>query len=552
MLPSNLLRAKVSRGKIRPLYADLEPDTIALAERIRGIFGEGIGRRKGELIDRLREVEDEGHDFKLVRGLSALLERRCVFEPESAIDPREARAAVFEEASRRRATTPEERSGVLRTISGKLGVSQEALERTLYSDIEEELILKEFKPLDPDPLLKRYNLSLTQTLLFKALRVEFSASGNWKRIFRQVKRLGLIYSVERDGDRRGGAAGAAGEGYTVSLDGPLSLFRMTERYGVSIAKLLPEITASEPWRISAEILARSRGGRVYAFEADSRELGSVLHAGGFEHHDDNDVGGGEGPRAGLYDSTVEERFARSFLSYESGWTLRREPEPLLAGRHVLIPDFSFQKDGLKVYLEVVGFWTTEYLDRKIGKLNSIPDVDMIIAADESLACSRLERLKGKAVVLYYKREVPLKPIIEHLKDREASLLRAQAEALRMETIALEGEIVSLAEFGRERGFSVEAVRLALQDFKAAGYVRVGDLFISRKKLEEIDRKLAGVERLTDALGIIEASGVKAEDGQRVLDALGYTSVWEGMEMEKVRISKMAAATKKMTSSSEAP
>jgi hypothetical protein len=42
--------------------------------------------------------------------------------------------------------------------------------------------------------------------------------------------------------------------------------------------------------------------------------------------------------------------------------------------------------------------------------------------------------------------------------------------------------------------------------------------------------------LTDALEIIEASGVK-EEGGRVLDVLGYTSVWEGMDMDKVRISK---------------
>ena len=41
--------------------------------------------------------------------------------------------------------------------------------------------------------------------------------------------------------------------------------------------------------------------------------------------------------------------------------------------------------------------------------------------------------------------------------------------------------------------------------------------------------------------IIEASGVK-EEGGKVLEVLGYTSTWEGLEMDKVRISK--AVTKK--------
>ncbi len=83
MLPSNLLRAKISHGKIRPVYATLDPGMIALTEKVTGVFGEGIGTTKGALADRLREIESAGYDFKLVRGLSTLLERRCVFEANS-------------------------------------------------------------------------------------------------------------------------------------------------------------------------------------------------------------------------------------------------------------------------------------------------------------------------------------------------------------------------------------------------------------------------------------------------------------------------------------
>ena len=526
MLPSNLLRAKVSRGRIRPIYASLDLDTRALAERITGEFRYGMGKRKGELLERLKEVEDEGYDFKLVRGMSTLLEWRCTFQVESALNSREARTAVFEEASRGRASSLAERNRVIETVSGQLGISPEGLERTLFNDLEDELILRDFKPLDPGLLIRYYNLCLTQTLLFKSLRVEFSASGNWKNIFREVKRLGLIYSVERDDD---------GAGYRVTLDGPLSLFKMTERYGTSIAKLLPQIIASNSWSIKAEILARSRG-RVYSFEPDCEELKGLI-----TNVEKEVAGHEEQAQAKLYDSTVEERFAKSFLSYNSGWVLRREPEPLIAGTHVLIPDFSFEKYGAKVYLEVVGFWTSEYLKRKISKLSSIANVDLIIAADESLACSKLERLKTKALVIYYKKDVPMKPIIEHLKERETPILTEQAEVLKGEGIALIGDVVSLNEIARTRSVSVESVRIALQDFKAEGYARVGDLFVSRAKLDEIDQKLAGVEKLTDALRIMDASELK-EEADRVLEALGYTSIWEGMEMDKVKISKSVTTT----------
>ena len=516
MLPSNLLRAKISRGTISPLYASLDFDTMALAERISGIFRDATGKRRGELMDKLREVENGGNDFKLVRGLSTLLERRCTFEPEGAFNPKEARMAVFEEASRSRTSSLEERNGVIQTVSTKLGISPEAMERTLFSDLEDEVILREFKPLDAERLLKQYNLSVTQTLLFKSLRVEFTASGNWKNIFRDVKRFGLIYSVERGGD-----------GFKVSLDGPLSLFKMTERYGTSIAKILPQIVASDSWSIKAEILARSRG-RVYTFEADGRELKSIILSA-------TDAPAG-GARPDQYDSTVEERFARSFLSYGSGWTLKREPEPLVAGTHVLIPDFSFEKNGAKVYLEVVGFWTSDYLERKISKLKQVAGIDMIVAANQSLACSKLERLKSSALVIYYEKEVPLKPIIEHLKERDRLIVKEEVKNFKTEEISLTGDIVSLDEIAKKRGVTLESVRAALKDFKTYGYARVGDFFLSRTKLEEIDEKLKGVQTLTGALLVIEACGVKGE-GQKVLDALGYTSVWEGMEMDQVRISK---------------
>ncbi len=508
---------------------------MALAERITSIYRDEVGKRKGELLERLRDVENEGHDFKLVRGLSTLLERRCIFEAESALNPAEARKAVFKEASRARASTSEERKGILQKVSTELGISPEALERTLFSDIEDELILRDFKPLPNDTLLRYYNLSVTQTLLFKSLRVEFSASGNWKNIFREVKRLGLIYSVERDGDKNGGGQ------FKVSLDGPLSLFKMTERYGTSIAKLLPQITVSDSWTMKAEILARSKGGKIYKFEADSKELNDLI-----TNAPRDVIGDDQQQQPGLlYDSTTEEKFAKSFLSYGTGWALRREPEPLIAGTHVLIPDFIFEKDGMKVYLEVVGFWTPEYLERKIGKLNLVASgVDMIIAADESLACSKLERLKGKALVIYYKRDVPIKPIIEHLREREASMVREQIEELKKEggAIELKGDVVSIEEIANQKGVAAASVRMALQNFKPEGYVKVGDrFFVSRAKLDEIDEELGGVEMLSDALGIIEASGVK-EGGGKVLEILGYTSIWEGMEMDKVRIVKIAAAT----------
>jgi hypothetical protein len=99
----------------------------------------------------------------------------------------------------------------------------------------------------------------------------------------------------------------------------------------------------------------------------------------------------------VFDSYVEERFARSFGAAGTRWRLRRKPEPFLVGRHVMIPDFSFEKNSMKAYLEVVGFWTEEYLAKKVQKLKEAHASNMIVAVDKTLGCSRFKGLRMEVI-----------------------------------------------------------------------------------------------------------------------------------------------------------
>ena len=144
---------------------------------------------------------------------------------------------------------------------------------------------------------------------------------------------------------------------------------------------------------------------------------------------------------------------------------------------------------------------------------------MMIAADESLACSRLQRLSGKALVMYYKRDVPIKPIIDHLREREGSVVRDQVERIRVEGgaegLSFTGDVVSIEDVARQRGVSEASMKLALQSFTPEGYVRVGDrLFVSKGKLDEIEGKLRGVETLSEALFPKDAD-VPSKRAQRI-------------------------------------
>src|SRR5208283_5994574 len=238
-------------------------------------------------------------------------------------------------------TTTEKRQRIIAVAASEMALTSENFEEYLYADLDDELILEKFTPPSPRELLEQYNLSLSQTLLFDSTELTFTASGNWQSLFYYVKKLGLIYEVYRD------------NGLLVKIDGPSSLFKLTKRYGISIAKLLPIIVANPEWAITAKILWKYTN-EICNFKIENQKQGALFKKPNL-------------PPV-TYDSAAEESFALQFQAVKSGWTLKREPEPVPAGNQVIIPDFSLERAGVKVYLEIVGFWTEEYILRKAEKL----------------------------------------------------------------------------------------------------------------------------------------------------------------------------------------
>jgi hypothetical protein len=312
------------------------------------------------------------------------------------------------------------------------------------------------------------------------------------------------------------------DGLWVTADGPLSLSKMTERYGTSLAKLLPEIVRAETWKIRANIIREGAAGkRVLLFELNSRVEGDLL--------------GSAQPEKELFDSSVEERFSKRFRALDMGWTLTREPEPLTVGKGVLIPDFIFRKGGAKAYLEIVGFWTPEYLERKIKKLQQLSQVDIMIAVDENLACSKLQQLEGN--VIYYKRNVPLKPIMDFLRKIEDAQLAKQTKDIKEMEIKLEGESIEITQIANTMGVSEEAVRRTLAERGTPGYRMIGDLLVSEAKLSRIDSALSALQEntLSRAMELIEGEGLKNAD--QIIRALGYEVQWRGMDVKRALITK---------------
>jgi len=193
---------------------------------------------------------------------------------------------------------------------------------------------------------------------------------------------------------------AAGRHMLLDVSGPFSLFRRTLVYGRALASLLPRVAQCPRFELTA--LCASSGA------ADLRTL--RIRSG------DPII-----PADALakYDSKVEERFARDFLRLTDDWDLIREPEAVPIAGHFLFPDFLIRHRrvaGQQAWLEIVGFWTPEYLTEKLERLRQARLPNVILCVDEQRNCSEGELPPG-ARVICYRRRVPVQTVLELLKQQ---------------------------------------------------------------------------------------------------------------------------------------
>src|SRR5215204_4505011 len=585
MLTLQLLRVRTRSGAIFPLFCTKEED-IELAKKIIQEFKQTWKNKekKAVLEDRISAIEesDAGSDYKLVRGLYALLERRCTFKSRDSsststitiVDPPRIRKAVFEESSKRGfALTELERMEIADSVASRLHLSShDVVLKTMWSDLDDNLILDYFDAIDPEALVGWYNLSLMQTLLFNCTKLDFYISGglNWKRVLRTVKRLGLMYYLQQPQQQQENRI-------ICSLEGPLSLFKLTDRYGTLLAKLLPSIIFSsdkkressggDEWHLDAWIIRKTMDGRkIYEFKISKNEIPELMTdpyssfppssitqkevAGSSSLYNDYNI----------FDSAVEEKFAKRFEQAETGWRLTREPDPLvLSNGGAFIPDFMFEKYDKKIYLEIVGFWTKEYLERKLQKLadifisadsrkkkknNNNNNADLLfIAVNEDFACSKssFSSIIPKEQLIFYKNDtVPVKPILDYLKsiDREMIERKVNDPNLKIELDKDNNDsIISINEVAQKYCIPAEvARRISLRDNNEK-YMEAGMYLIPKSKAHKLESLLAGTNRFIDACSILSKEGVPESCHADLIVKLGYDVSWQSIDASTAVIVK---------------
>jgi hypothetical protein len=331
-----------------------------------------VGRPQRELDARLREpLTPEGPAGKkqLVVRVLARLGRTT---RDAAVPPRQARRLVFGEA----AGAAGARDATLVRVASSLAVTAEELEASLFADLPGERVVTRLgASLSPTELALRANLALTQALLFRATGVTLEVEGNARALVRTAKLRGLICTVSR----------ASSRDTVLEVSGPLALFRRTILYGRALGALVPHLAWCPRFRLRAACLLEERLVDLSLGTGDP-----ILPADPPRH----------------YDSQLEERFAREFRKLAPDWDVFREPEPVVTGNRLVFPDFALQHryDASRRWLlEIVGFWTPDYVRRKLALYREARVTNLILCIDEARACDETSLPTGVVVVRFRRR-----------------------------------------------------------------------------------------------------------------------------------------------------
>lgn len=375
MLPSRHVDCeRTEDGRVIPRWL-LPRDEPWLRELVHEASAAG-GRPASEVDERIVEIvapvaRRHGAGRRLVEAVWTVERRRWSLRTAAPVPPRTIRRIVFELAAER------SREEALATAAAELGLDIAQIEALLFADRPRAKLL--VAPVDlanTSGLADAYNLAVAEALLGRATEVACVVRANLRRVVGYAKLLGLMMTFDEADD------GAA----TMTLSGPMALFHDTVKYGNALARWFPALVATPGWSLRANVVL---SGETLRFDLGAESPLPRTHTL---------------PRA--HDSRLESKLEVDLRRMASPWRIEREVAVVrVAPRHdgrpkLLFPDFALSSERGRVLVEVVGYWTKDYLEDKRAMMNAAR-VPLVMCVDERHADPDLAA--DPRVVLFKKR-----------------------------------------------------------------------------------------------------------------------------------------------------
>jgi hypothetical protein len=322
-----------------------------------------------------------GTDYRILRGFIKLLLDECEFAAVEGMSAAELREAVFLAARARHPVVARGglREEALAEVAERLSLTVETVSESLYADLPERQILQRFAEFPSRELPHRYNLAQAQALLYRCARMELKLdagrAASRRQLFNAIKRFRLIHRVQ----------GNAQSGYEIMLDGPVSLFHRSQKYGIQMAAFLPALLLCEGWQMRAEIDLKDGRRAWYELDSEQNRLQSHYLAG-FDYTPD-----------------TQAKLLTDWAKLNNGWTMQPTKEILHIGAAVFLPDLALRDEtGKQVFIENLGFWTPKALRERLQEFARCGFDNFLALASTELCGARDESETWPENVVLYK------------------------------------------------------------------------------------------------------------------------------------------------------
>ena len=369
MLRSEHSIVEYNRGWAVPdrLMQNAHRHYVTYAKQMIGVYERGVGKTRRELHRLVRAIlaDEADCERRRIAAFCKLLDDAGEFDADRRGEAAKLRLRVFALAAKMHPLVVEpdqifERSEAeaKALVAADVGRPWEELDAALYADVIDNQRLRSFNGFESaEALLSRYNLAQLQTCLYRARRVTVHASADFAAIVRWAKLARLLVETRRVGERE----------YRIELSGPASVLHETRRYGVNFARFVAALVSCRGWAMTAGVIT------PWGAAAEMR----VTAADGYRSH----VSAPE-----EFDSSVEEALAGKWGEARDGWRLHRDAGILQSGQTTFVPDFRLKhEDGREVLLEIVGFWTPQYLEEKRRTIAAFRDRRIVLAVPRKTA-----------------------------------------------------------------------------------------------------------------------------------------------------------------------
>ena len=370
MLTRELAIVEYNSGRIQPdrLTRGTHGQYLQLADSMLNVYRNGLGRTRQQLRATIHNLFENELDCptRRIDAFCKLLDEKATYDKDKRGNATALRQKVFRIAAAQHplVESPDQlfessEAKVKQQIAAEIGKSWSQIERELFADVIQFHRLKEFEGYgSAGELLARYNVAQSQAVLYDAVSMIVWAKDDFKLILRYAKLARLMHTIERKPDGS----------YQMTFDGPASVLNQSRRYGVAFAKFLPALLSCRGWKMKAVIKHRRSKWQNRFTLSPADGLTSNVQP------------------ADLFDSKLEENFATQWgAEPRDGWKLIREGEILFQNQKVFVPDFLFvHQDGRRALLEVVGFWTPEYLEQKKKTLAMFSQHQIVLAVADSV------------------------------------------------------------------------------------------------------------------------------------------------------------------------